>query len=148
MFAPSHFLRSVVAALLGVGLGAAALSAPAPVYRGPPPNKEVARIEWPNTLKLPIFDDARYPFSKSFAMATREARAFGKPDRTTAEELRIAYKKLSDKLNEEADDLSPTDYIEARRFLNQMKKAVRELSDGTSQNHPRRSSAPTGIRTP
>ena len=39
------------------------------------------------------------------------------------------FKALTDRLSESADELSPSQYIEARRFLNQLGAAIRALSD-------------------
>ena len=118
-------LANVIAAVIVALLGAVALSAPAPVYRGPPPAKVETRIEWPEGLKVTNFDDARYHFSKSFA----KAKAGGAPDSSTVKELRSAWKQLSEKFGEHADEMSPAQYIESRRFLDRMNKTVKALSD-------------------
>jgi len=50
-------------------------------------------------------------------------------------DIRGDFKALNDKLNESADELSPSQYIEARRFLNQLSAAIKALSDPKVANY-------------
>src|SRR4051794_3705309 len=114
MSAPSAFGRCLVAALLAACVAVApARSAPAPVFRGPPPAEEEAAIAWTGELREENYAAARTRFSRNYARALRETRAGRKPDRLTLEVLAIDLKALSDELVRNIADTSPPMYIES-----------------------------------
>jgi hypothetical protein len=53
---------------------------------------------------------------------------------TTLRDLDALYADLDHKLNERADELSPSQYIEARRYLNQVKGAIDTLKSPRAVN--------------
>jgi len=50
-------------------------------------------------------------------------------------DIRGDYKAITTKLGDSADDLSPAQYIEARRFLNQLDASIKALSDPKVGNY-------------
>jgi hypothetical protein len=91
--------------------------------------KDGVKLAWPEGLQGEGFDTASKRLTRNLKLAVdtlkdREPVAAG-----TMKDIRGDFKSLNDKLNESADDLSPSQYIEARRFLNQLSAAIKALSD-------------------
>src|SRR5262249_18738532 len=51
------------------------------------------------------------------------------PSRPLLKQLNGDWQRLSDKLDDQVRDLSPSSYIESRRLLNQLKDTVKGLGD-------------------
>jgi hypothetical protein len=91
--------------------------------------KDGAKLNWPESLMDSSFDEARRGLNTKLIEAVELLKDRNKLPPALLKDIRGHYKTLSDKLNESADDRSPSQDIEARRFLNQVNSAIRALSD-------------------
>jgi len=91
--------------------------------------KDVTNLTWPEGLQNTDYEEARKRLSRNLIQAVTILKDKDPVPATTLKDIRADYKALNDKLNDAADDLSPSQYIESRRFLNQLNQAVRALSD-------------------
>jgi hypothetical protein len=91
--------------------------------------KEVNKLTWPEVLQDSGYDDARKRLNKNLALAVSILKDGDPVPDNTVRDIRADYKTMSDKLNDDTSELSASQYIEARRFLNQLNQAVRALTD-------------------
>lgn len=91
--------------------------------------KDTPKIEWTEVLQEKPFDDVRDRFVKSFNAALKIAEEGTTPSREVMGELRGDLKAVDDKLEDMVRDLSPDQYIESRRLLNQLNNTVRGLTN-------------------
>jgi hypothetical protein len=91
--------------------------------------KDEGKIYWPEAFEAAIFDEPRDRFSKNFEKAIRTSSSGEMPDRTVVRELRNDLTTLERILEQQAPELAPSRFIEARRLLNQLKDTLKGLSD-------------------
>jgi hypothetical protein len=88
------------------------------------------RLSWPVSLQEPMFDEARDKFSASFAKVAESINKYNAaPEVRDQRELRAAYQALNDRLEAAVKGMTPSDYIGARRYLNQLKDALTAMSN-------------------
>jgi hypothetical protein len=90
--------------------------------------KDEGKIYWTDGLMGEAFDPVRDRFSKNFEAATRAAHSSG-PSRKLITGLNADLKSMEETLADQVAAMSPTDYIGARRLLNQLKDNVKGLGD-------------------
>lgn len=78
------------------------------------------KLAWPEALKDVPAKTGRDRWVELVRRATKEARK-GRPSGEVMRDLAAVHKLLLDNLEEQADDLTPTQYIEGRRFLIHLK---------------------------
>ncbi len=86
------------------------------------------KLPWPAVLKGPEFESARKRFDKHFAGAAKAVREGAAP-MEIGTELKQAAEDLRKALLEQAGDLGPNEYIQGKRFLNQLEQALKGLQD-------------------
>jgi hypothetical protein len=91
--------------------------------------KGKGKLTWPTVLRDDKFDEARDNFSKKFQWAVGQLEDGEKLKASTVGDLRAALNQLNKQVSESNEELSPSQYIEARRHLNQLEQAVRALDD-------------------
>jgi len=91
--------------------------------------KDVTKISWPEALQDSAYDDARKRVNQNLALAVTTLKDGDPVPDNALRDLRAGYKTMSDKLNDDTNELSAAQYIEARRFLNQLNQAIRALGD-------------------
>jgi len=84
-------------------------------------------LRWPNPLVSDAFKDDTQRIDKLAREAVQLARQSGKVDNGTINDLRNAVNDLNVKISGPNADLSASQWIEARRFLNQLSSAVTAL---------------------
>ena len=77
----------------------------------------------------PNYDEARKRLNRNLVLAVSSLKEGDPVPDNTLKDIRADFKTINDRFNDSADDLTPSDYIEARRFLNQLDQAVRALGD-------------------
>jgi len=97
--------------------------------------KEASKLSWPLSLQEPQFDKARKHLSRNLVSAVAMLKEKEPIELATLKDINSDFKTLNDTLNSSADDLSPAQYIEAKRFLNQLKSAIKALSDPKAANY-------------
>jgi hypothetical protein len=92
--------------------------------------KDGGKLDWPGTLQDAPYDEPRNSFTKHFDVVARGLESgSGAPSRAQIKQLNEDLLSLSGLLDGQVKDLSPSDYIGSRRFLNQLKDTLKALSD-------------------
>lgn len=91
--------------------------------------KDVSKLAWPTLFTQPGYDEPRKHLVRNLEYAVRTLKDKDPVPDTALQEINKDYKALDSKLNDAADELSTSEYIEARRFLNQIRDGVRSLRD-------------------
>jgi len=88
-------------------------------------------LNWPQAFSGPAYADTAKALTKSLGEAVAALKRKKQPEATTLKDVRNNFKLLSDKITETGgtDDLTPSQYIEARRYLRQLEQAIRALDD-------------------
>jgi hypothetical protein len=110
--------------------------------------KDAGKLPWPLPLQDPLYDDSRKSFDKNFeAVARGMESASGGPNRAQIIALKDDLTSLSGLLDGQVKDLSPSEYIGSRRFLNEIKDTIKALSDPTLVRSAAAARLPSSIRT-
>jgi hypothetical protein len=92
--------------------------------------KDPNGLNWPLTLKDSTFDEPRKRLNTRIRGAIDQVRKDKEPlDDATRRDLDADFRTISDRLTASVNDLTPSQYIEARRFLNQLEEALIALKD-------------------
>ena len=97
--------------------------------------KDVTKISWPETLQDSSYDKQRKRLNQNLVHAVTILKDGDPVPESTLKDIRADYKTINDKINEGADELSAGQYIESRRFLNQLNQAIRALGDKNVGKH-------------
>jgi len=98
--------------------------------------KNDAKFRWPEALMTAPFAEERGRLHSKLRDAVAELKDNRQPvASTTLKDIEGDFKTISEKLNESADAMAPSQYIEARRFLNQLQLAIRALKDPNVVNY-------------
>jgi hypothetical protein len=92
-------------------------------------------LNWPLSLTEAPFTDLRERLTKNIRHAVSDLKGKEPVPASTLKDITNDFNSLNDKLSDSADDLSPGQYIEAKRYLNQLAQAVRALSDPKAANY-------------
>jgi hypothetical protein len=91
--------------------------------------KNGPKLQWPMALQEPWFDTARASFAKNLDEALHQLPSSEGLQRKTFRALEADLKKLNRILEENVSNLSTSDWIRGRRYLNELRSVVRGLSD-------------------
>lgn len=91
-------------------------------------------LNWPDSLMDSGFDEARKRITRNLKNAVETLKDREPLSSALRRDIQADFKTLNDKLNESANDLSPAQYIEARRFMNQLNGSIKALSDPKASN--------------
>jgi hypothetical protein len=97
--------------------------------------KDGGGLNWPLVLQEPPFNDQRTRLTLKIKDAVAHLKAKQPIPTATLRDAGALFKALTDKLNDSADDLSPTQYIAARRYLKQVGQAIRVLKGPRAANY-------------
>jgi hypothetical protein len=97
--------------------------------------KEGGNLEWPEPLKDAQFDKLRARLARNLRVAVDQLKHNDPLEASLVKDIKSDFKELNKVLNDTAGDLSPAQYIESKRFLNQLSEAIRALSDPKVVNH-------------
>ncbi|GIW80650.1 MAG: hypothetical protein KatS3mg105_2457 [Gemmatales bacterium] len=86
------------------------------------------KLVWPLVLATKTYEPERKKIESLVPMAVSQAKA-GAVQAETLIELNDAIKKMTDKLRENIASTPSTDYIRAKRYLNQLKEGADALQD-------------------
>jgi hypothetical protein len=97
--------------------------------------KDDGNLTWPLPLQEAQFDEARKRLTRNIRNAVQQLKKDKEPlQRPDIKNLQDDLKTLGEKLGDSVGELSPSQYIESRRYLNQLGDAVRALSDSRAVN--------------
>jgi hypothetical protein len=93
--------------------------------------KDDGKLQWPRSLQSAEFNDARTRLSRLMEEAVQKLKF--NPNTPVPQglitDMQSDLRRLNEQLADSVSDLSPSQYIEARRYLNQVGDAVAALSD-------------------
>jgi len=101
--------------------------------------KDRGNLAWPLTLKEKEFDEARKRLDRNMVVAVRQLNDEDPLDRGMLKDIRADYQTMSEKLSSMVGELLPSQYIEARRYLNQLDDAIKALEDPKAVTNFKRS---------
>jgi len=91
-------------------------------------------LQWPMVLRGPEFREPRENINKIAPEAVRQA-ASGSLEPNTYKKMKNAIEDLSDLIKRMAGDLSPGEYIQSKRFANNLEEGLKNLSEPNSVNY-------------
>jgi hypothetical protein len=94
-----------------------------------------AELPWPDVLRDGPFSETSKELEVKLRNAVDQLKDLRKVEPRVLRDADALFKILTDKLNTSADDLSPAQYIEAKRFLNQVGQAIRGLKSPRAANY-------------
>lgn len=97
--------------------------------------KDDGKLTWPASLRGPEFDQPRKSLSELIPPAVRQIRYNKAVPAGTIKDMRAEMDRLNDILNRNVPDLPPSQYIEARRYLNGLNDAIKALDDPNAVNY-------------
>lgn len=86
--------------------------------------KDKGRLTWPVALMRPEFAAERDRISKLTEVAYQQADTNGRVGQGTLDQLNADYRVLRDKLVSRVEEIDTPDYLEARRYLNELNRAL------------------------
>jgi hypothetical protein len=97
--------------------------------------KQEGRLQWPISLETAEFADSRDHLSKLFADAVNTAKNGNPVAPGKIKDMRAELNRLNNSLLSNVSDMSPSQYIEAKRYLNQVDDAMKALEDPKAANY-------------
>jgi len=91
--------------------------------------KDVKDLPWPLPLRDAQYDDARKRLDRNLIIAARQLKDRDPIDTAALRDIRADFKTINDRLSANVSELSPSQYIESRRFLGQLDDAIKGLED-------------------
>jgi hypothetical protein len=86
-------------------------------------------LSWPDALGKAVFDKPRQELTKNLREAVAALKKGNKPTAEMLKTIRGDYNTMNGKFEENVDDMTATDYIFSRRYLNKLKAAIGVLGD-------------------
>ncbi len=96
--------------------------------------KDGGKLAWPLGLQDPMFKESRERLSRKLEEAVETIKGGKTPDRSALTDLGNDLKALEAKVTASTDDLPISQYLEAKRYLAQLRSALRSLSDPNTKN--------------
>src|SRR5260370_39403751 len=90
--------------------------------------KNGGKLNWPLPLQAPEYDDLRNTVNANVAKAV-EAAKYNPIDRSTLVPIKEALARLHKALDANITRMSPSEYLEASRYLSQLDDAYKALQD-------------------
>jgi len=91
--------------------------------------------EWPEGLLAEGLEETRASMVKNLRSAVNTLKDKAELTQAMKNDIRGAYNALLQKLNETDGDLTPSQSIDSRRFMNQLSSAIKALSDPKAVNY-------------
>jgi hypothetical protein len=97
--------------------------------------KDHGNLQWPQPLQGEGFKEAREDLSRHMKQAFNTIQLNRNPNDSTLNDLQADLKKLQNDLDVNAGDLSPDEYVEARRHLRLVSDTITALKDPNVSNY-------------
>ncbi len=104
--------------------------------------KDRGRLNWPLALQSPEFDGPRKEITALAADAVNQARLNNPVGAATLRDMMNDVHRMSEALLHNVGEIPPSEYVEAKRYLNQLDSAVRALQDPNVGNQLNQNWAP------
>jgi len=93
-------------------------------------------FNWPEVLSESKYEKLTKDLETQLRSAANDVYQSGEGIATDKKNnIRATFDAITKQFNESADELAPSQYIESKRFLNQVKAAIRALSDTSVKNY-------------
>src|SRR5205807_551331 len=89
--------------------------------------RSAGRLKWPTALQEDAYRADRLALEGLFREAPRQVRADGRVAPDALRDGRAAYQGMVTRLMDNINEMTPAQYIEAKRFLNQVHEALTAL---------------------
>jgi len=109
--------------------------APTDTRANPGVLKDDGKLLWPGSLQSPDFADSRKQLERLMADAAQQAKFNNQVQPGTIRDLRSNLQHLRDQLSDRVGDMSPSDSINAQRYLNQVENGIKALEDPKLGNY-------------
>jgi len=100
--------------------------------------KDGGKLQWPLSLQRPEFTEARKTLTQLLPDAIQQVQFNNPLSPGILKDIQTALQNLTDTLNKEVNaansDLSASQYIDARRYLNQLNEGFKALQDPNAPN--------------
>jgi hypothetical protein len=96
--------------------------------------KDRGKLTWPLSLQSNEFDAARTRLNTLASAAVNQVRLNNPVDAATLRDMMSDVRKMNDTLVRNVGELSPSEYVEAKRYLNNLDGAIRALQDPNVSN--------------
>jgi hypothetical protein len=106
--------------------------------------KDEGKLQWPLILEGSEFKDGREQMNRLIADAVNVARFGNAVDAGKLKDMKAEMDRLTNTLTANINEMSPSQYIAARRYLNLLEDAVRALEDPKVGNYFNQNWAPKG----
>lgn len=106
--------------------------------------KDEGKLNWPLTLREDIFNEMRESFGQSVGEAVAQAKQTGRVDTSILKKMIADLKSMRQLLDKSIGDLSPSQYIQGLRYLNQLDSGIKALQDPEVAKYFSKKYAPTG----
>jgi hypothetical protein len=97
--------------------------------------KDGGKLSWPEGLREPTFDESRRRLQENLVLAVLGVKDGEAVPSSRLADIRRDFKTLTDKLEDSANELLPSQYIEASRYLRQLGTAIKALTDTKVANY-------------
>jgi hypothetical protein len=97
--------------------------------------KDGGHLDWPDALTAPAFDKTRARLARNLRIAVDQLKHNEPLDRAAVGDIEADFRTLSKAFADGAEELTPAQFIEAKRFLNRLSEATRALSDPKAMNY-------------
>lgn len=91
--------------------------------------KDGVNLAWPEGLQDTSTEQARNKLKRNLQQAVSLVKDKEEIPRSLTRDISSDFKAINDKLNESAEEMPPSQFIEARRYMNQISSSIRALSD-------------------
>jgi hypothetical protein len=91
-------------------------------------------LDWPVELQGDAYKKYRDELDKFSAQALQEART-GRVKATTVRGIQGALDAMLGTLKDNVENVTPTDYIQSKRYVNQLKESLKSLQDPNAQKY-------------
>jgi hypothetical protein len=106
--------------------------------------KERGRLTWPLVLQSPEYEKARTRLTTLAADAVQQVRLNNPVSTATLRDMSGDLRRLNETLLHNVGEISPSEYVEAKRYLNALDSAIKALSDPNVGNQLNQSWAARG----
>jgi len=91
--------------------------------------KEGGKLQWPLPMQRPEFTEVEEVLNQLLPEAVQEVKTGNQLKGNVSKDIRAALQLLNDKVNQAVNDMTPSEYVEARRYLAQLNAAFKILTD-------------------
>jgi hypothetical protein len=91
--------------------------------------REGGRLTWPLALTAPDFDTERKKVDQFAAQAFKQASEYGAVPPDAIRGMAAGVDSMLEQLRAHVGDLTPSDYIKAKRYLNELEGTIKTLQD-------------------